>query len=259
MTVLRNQTIAIYVINLDRSFDRLAQITASLIAQQLSYERIKAVDGQMATHEQLLKLDESEYKKLHGKTPVPGELGCYLSHLAAIQQFAVSSKPFAVILEDDAIIHDNFGEVINKLTTCSEAWDMVKLSGIHSGSLARVISVDVNHDLCVMFTRCTGASAYIINKRAAKAYLQHLLPMALPFDHEFDKGWKYKLQVLAVKPFPVTHNEIITTTICTPSRVSRKLPAYKRLSTYKYRLNNELARFIYALFLVIKVKVKLFT
>ena len=34
-----------------------------------------------------------------------------------------------------------------------------------------------------MLSRCTGASAYLVNRLAAQAYVEGLLPMQLPYDH----------------------------------------------------------------------------
>lgn len=246
MTASNTANLVVYVINLDRSVDRLNVISAQLSAQQLAFVRIPAVDGKQASPEQLALLDESRYRRSHGKTSVPGELGCYLSHVEAIRQFAGSGHDFAIVLEDDALVQPNFFEVVHSLTRCAQRWDVVKLSGVHSGTPARVFAIDASHDLCVMFSRCTGASAYVLNQRAAQNYLKRLLPMFLPFDHEFDKGWKYALRVRAVRPFPVLHNEHVATTIATPLSKHRRLPAIKRLSTHLYRLANELTRLNYA-------------
>lgn len=247
MTDSPKNSVQIYVINLDRSTDRLAQISQQLAAHQLAFERIAAVDGKQASPAQQALLDEEAYQRLHGKSSLPGELGCYLSHVNAIHAFLATDKKYAVVLEDDAILQSEFASLINSLVDHAEDWDMVKLSGVHSGTPVSVLPLFGNHDLCVMFSKCTCSSAYILNRKAANAYAKGLLPMVLPYDHEFDKGWKYDIKVRALRPFPVTHNESAATTIVAPVAVRRKLPGLQRLPAHMYRLKTEFARLRYAL------------
>ena len=124
---------------------------------------------------------------------------------------------------------------------------MVKLSGVHSGTPAAVHSINRDYHLSVMFTKCTCSSAYIINRKAALAYTNGLLPMTLPYDHEFDKGWVYGIKVRAVTPFIVKHNETVPTTITATPSQSIKFRGLKHWPTYLNRLKTEGARFVYAI------------
>jgi glycosyl transferase family 25 len=235
-----------YVINLDRSKDRLEAIAQQLQALGLSFSRIPAVDGRKATPEQRAFLDETSYQKKHGKTSLPGELGCYLSHVNAIQTFLLSDASFALILEDDAIFAEGFVDAFHELMRHPNKWDMVKLSGVHSGTPVPVHTLNSTHALSVMFSKCTCSSAYLINRTAAQAYSEKLLPMTLPYDHEFDLGWKYQIKIRAVTPFPVIHNETVATTIVSGSVPNVKFRGRKRWTTYWYRLRTEISRLIYA-------------
>ncbi|WP_374355433.1 glycosyltransferase family 25 protein [Limnohabitans sp.] len=240
------QTTTIYVINLERSPQRLNEIAQRLATQGLSFERITAIDGKLATPEQQAQLDEQGYQRKHGKTSLPGELGCYLSHVEAIRAFLASGQQHAVILEDDAILEDGFSMVLHYLSQHSDQWDMVKLSGVHSGSPAAVATIDSRYRLSVMFSKCTCSSAYMLNRKAAQAYCLGLLPMSLPYDHEFDRGWAYGIKVRAITPFVVAHNEQTPTTIVAITPATRKLPGLQRLPAYGYRIKTEMCRLIYA-------------
>lgn len=241
-----NLSCGIYVINLDRSPKRLEEISEQLARAGLSFQRVAAVDGKEATPEQLTQLDEASYQRKHGKSSLPGELGCYLSHVEAIRQFLQSGHSYAVILEDDAILEDGFSQVVQYLSHHPKPWDMVKLSGVHSGTPCAVSTINDQYRLSVMFSKCTCSSAYMLNRKAAEAYNQGLLPMSLPYDHEFDKGWTYGIKVRAVTPFVVIHNEQAPTTIVATSTISRKLAGLHRLPAYGYRLKTELCRLSYA-------------
>lgn len=235
-----------YVINLDRSKDRWDAIAQQLQGLGLPFTRIPAVDGKQASPEQRACLDETSYQKKHGKPSLPGELGCYLSHVKAIQTFLLSDALFALILEDDAIFAEGFVDAVHELMQHPKRWDMVKLSGVHSGTPVSVHPLNKKYALSVMFSKCTCSSAYLINRTAAQAYSDKLLPMMLPYDHEFDLGWKYRIKVRAVTPFPVIHNEAVATTIVSGSVPNMKFSGRKRWPTHWYRLCTEISRFIYA-------------
>jgi len=242
----RSQGISIYVINLERSPDRLEKIAAQLRQLNLPFQRIRAVDGKLATPEQNQCLNLSLYKKRHGKLPTPGELGCFLSHYEAICMAAQSENNVSLILEDDAILGSCLASTLNALAAIPASWDLVKLSGVHSGTPIQVMPMSTGETLSVMLTKCTGASAYLINKKAALALREGLLPMSLPIDHEIDKGWHYKFQVRAVLPFPITHNTEAVSTIGEIPK-SLKLPPHQRIPTHIYRVQTEIQRLAYGL------------
>ena len=232
-----------WVINLDRAPDRLARIQAQLERLQLPWTRLAAVDARALTPEQRAALDEPAYRRKHGKTPALGELGCYLSHVEVMRRFLASDAEFALVLEDDVLLKDALPAVLRGLMAHAARWDMVKLSAVHSGTPVRVLEVTPGHHLAVMLSRCTGSSAYLMNRRAAAVYARELLPMSLPYDHVFDQGWRFGLKVRLVTPTPCTHDEEIATTIVASG--TRKFHWSRRLSTHAYRLGNESRRLAY--------------
>jgi glycosyl transferase family 25 len=237
----------VWVINLDRAPERWARITAQLQRLGLPCTRLPAVDARALTPTQHAALDEARYRHLHGKTPVMGELGCYLSHVEVMRQFLASSAEAALVLEDDALLHDSLPAVLRGLLQNPTRWDMVKLSAVHSGTPVPVLTVAPGHSLAVMLSRCTGSSAYLMNRRAATAYAGGLLPMSLPYDHVFDLGWRFGLKVRMVTPTPCTHDEQIPTTIETAPTASRKFHWTRRLAAHRYRVGVELRRLFYGL------------
>lgn len=245
--------VATWVINLDRAPDRLARISARLQGLGLPFTRLAAVDAQQLQAAQRAELDTPGYERRHGKTPVPGELGCYLSHVAVMQAFLASKATAALVLEDDVLLHDSLPAVLSALLQQPGRWDMVKLSGVHSGTPVAVQELGpmaAGHALAVMLSRCTGSSAYLLNRRAAQAYLRQpggLLPMQLPYDHVFDQGWRFGLKVRLVTPHPCGHDSTVATTIVTPPGMRRKFHWTRRLPAFSYRLGNEARRLLYAL------------
>ena len=236
-----------WVINLDRAPERLARITAQLQRLGMPFHRMAAVDARLLTAEQRALLDEPAYRRKHGMLPVWGELGCYLSHVQVMRNFVASDAEFALVLEDDALLHNSLPAVMRGLALHRPRWDMCKLSAVHSGTPQAFVEVAPGHQLAVMLSRCTGSSAYAINRKAAQVYLLQLLPMSLPYDHVFDQGWRFGLKVRLVTPTPCGHDEHIASTIVAPLGVGRKFPWHQRLPAYAYRLRNEAARVAYGL------------
>jgi glycosyl transferase family 25 len=239
-----------WVINLDRAPERLARISAQLQALGLPHTRLPAVDARALKPEQRAALDVAAYRRKHGMTPVLGELGCYLSHAEALRLFLATGAASALILEDDVLLQSSLPAVLEGLLANPGRWDMVKLSAVHSGTPVKVLKLSPGHDLAVMLSRCTGSSAYLVNRRAAQAYLREpggLLPMQLPYDHVFDKGWRFGLKVRLVTPTPCAHDSEIASTIEAAPGGSRKFHWTQRWSTYAYRLGNEWRRLVYGL------------
>lgn len=239
------ESFATWVINLDRAPERLARIAAQLDRLGLPWTRLPAVDARAFTPAQQAQLDADTYRRRHGMEPAPGELGCYLSHVEVMRRFLAGDARFALVLEDDVLLGDSLPAVLKGLAAHADRWDMVKLTAVHSGTPQPYLEIAPGHRLAVMLSKCTGASAYVVNRRAAQAYLDGLLPMQLPYDHVFDQGWRFGLKVRLVTPTPCGHDEQIASTIAAPPGASRKFSGWKRLPAHLWRLGNEWRRLRY--------------
>ena len=102
-----------YVINLDRSPKRLEECKTNFSSMGISLERVSAVDGKL--NDLSLYFDDELCRKEMGRSIQPGEVGCFLSHVKAIQKFWESDADYAIILEDDALPNDDFLEVVDDL------------------------------------------------------------------------------------------------------------------------------------------------
>jgi len=154
---------------------------------------------------------------------------------------------FGLILEDDVKFEDDFPCILNALAKVADTWDMVRLSGFHSGTPVNPLELTDQRQLCVMLTRQTSAAAYLVNRQAASHMVKHLLPMELPFDHAFDKPWEMPMKARMVHPLPTQLDWAQPSTICPPVNAFKRLPWYLRLSTHFYRSRTELKRVHFAL------------
>lgn len=255
-----------WVINLDRAPDRLARVREQLDRLQMPFTRLPAVDARAFTPAQQALLDAPAFHRHHGMTPLPGELGCYLSHIEVMRAFMASGAEAALVLEDDVRLHDTLPAVLAALmrSELRGRWDVVKLSAVHSGTPVAVAELGQGplsgHRLAVMLSKCTGSSAYLMNRRAAEAWLRQpggLLPMQLPYDHAFDRAWVYGLQQRLVVPTPCGHDDQVASTIGAPAGMpSRKFRGFKRWPTHLWRLGNELRRVAYGLQQLLREKLR---
>ncbi len=226
------------VINLDRAPDRMMRMSQRLQELELGWQRVSGVDGQALDWTSPTYLDLNAFHRRHGKSPLSGEVGCYLSHLKAMNAFLSSDARFALILEDDVQLCEDVPRVLNGLQDCPQDWDLVKLSGVHRGTPVKLQSLDAEHDLVVMLSKCTGASAYVLNRRAAEVLAAGLLPMRIPFDHEFDRAWHWGLKTRVVWPYPCHHDQEVTSTINYGDRPRRRFVWYRRFPAYAWRIAN---------------------
>lgn len=86
----RDTHIPIYVINLEKRQDRLRQFATR--NRKVRWQRIDAVDGR--------NVDLGGVRTKLTK----GEVGCFLSHIKALDVIAHGQDEFAIVLEDDASI-----------------------------------------------------------------------------------------------------------------------------------------------------------
>ena len=95
-----------YVINLARSVDRRAHITAELKKTGLDYQIVTAVDGRDLDLNDPTLVDPSLTTKT---VSVAGATGCALSHLIAYRNMIADGLDAALVLEDDVILPPDLG------------------------------------------------------------------------------------------------------------------------------------------------------
>jgi len=147
-----------YVINLDRATERYRKLKSQLDRYEISHRRFSAVDGyelrilSNITFDKFSGLDLKSGKvKLHlnssyqvfcphfifhytpnrdlfPRTLGPGELGCYCSHVEVWRDIKNKGFPFVLILEDDAVISDDFDKKLQAvLHNLPKGWDVVNI------------------------------------------------------------------------------------------------------------------------------------
>lgn len=172
----------VQLINLDRDTDRLRESTEALSAINLEFTRLPAVYGKDVPDNH-----RSETFRLLGRTLYPGELGCYASHLRAIDLFLETDAPYGIVLEDDAVPGPDAEQRLNDLLPILSKlpmWDLINL-GKPAKSLMTPVGTefcDQTMGLCHAHYPPVTTTAILWNRAGARAFrLLHAEPV-LPVD-----------------------------------------------------------------------------
>ena len=239
----------IYVINLDRDAERMASIRANLEALGLAFERLPAVMGKdVPEWEKLVDLPAYAWRN-RLDSPRAGEVGCYLSHLKAMETFLRTDAPWCVILEDDVDVLPACAEVLRSLAE-KDDWDLVKLFNFHSGMPVTKRALAGGHRLVAHLTRTTSSAAYAVNRRAAESLLKSMRPISEQVDHALDRPWETGLRTRGIRPMPVVLAPVAhtTSTIGYQDRSKARRTLGKSLKLFLARAKKEISRFGYGLF-----------
>lgn len=231
-----------YIINMPDALERrqhLEKIFAPLDINAIFIEAIVGKEIELPDP----RYSEGCYRKAHGKRTNPGELGCYFSHIKALEVFLDSEDNHAIICEDDIEFEDLFQDVIKEALEHEKRFDLLRISGLHRGSPVKIVSLKNGYSLSCCLTRQAGSGAYLVNRKAACKMIKALLPMWLPYDHAFDREWLWGVKSMCIDPMPVQQNIGFESQIDAPQ--SYKLPAFQRyITVFPYRAYNEISRII---------------
>ncbi|PKP84114.1 MAG: hypothetical protein CVT80_09975 [Alphaproteobacteria bacterium HGW-Alphaproteobacteria-2] len=100
-----------YVINLDRRPDRLERFRELADRLGFDFERIPAVDGNAP---ELRERAAGLRPGWSGPRVGPYVLACFESHREAWRRLLDSGEPHALILEDDLVLAEDFGDLVNE-------------------------------------------------------------------------------------------------------------------------------------------------
>jgi len=200
-----------FVINLDRSADRLAFIKEQAGAVGLEFARIAAVDGTAVPswlRSQFLDDDGKPVSSL-----IASEIGCYASHLVVHRRIVQDDLPWALVLEDDVHLEQGLVATVEAAIAVAPAgWDYIHLSGLVRRTVFSLSALPNGRHLARHTRIPTNTGGYLISRSGAE---KMLVPgtRIRPIDQEFRFPWVRDLDVLAVYPSPVIWSDHMPTTI----------------------------------------------
>lgn len=232
----------IYLINLDRASGRLAYMDGQLRALGLDYERFAAIDRDRIDAS-IPEFDATGYARKHGRNFNSGEVACFLSHAGVLRRFLEGDGEFALVLEDDAKLPNDIGDILAAAIARADEWDLLRLSTVNDGIRVPYSRLTDTHHFAIALTREKGAAAYVINRRCAEMYVDKLLPIRLAWDIAFDTEYRYGLKSVFVEPPPIDQSSDFESQI-QKDAYRTKLPRTRYITVFPYRAWLEGSRFV---------------
>lgn len=237
--------LCVFLINLDRSGDRLAAMTGRLSTLGLDYARFSAVDGAAEWDRLSQTLDDAAFSRNVGRDVMRAEIGAYHSHLGVWRAFLATDADVALVLEDDVVFHDDFSTAIGLAMGQQRRWDFLKLNRIRAQFPVRRGTLGP-YTLNAYRGSATGLGAYLITRSCAARLLPAMLPITRPIDHELDRTFVHRFRHYGLEPFPSHVDDGGQSTITGASFAGvRKFAKWRRLPAYALRLRNLIGKTLY--------------
>ena len=219
------------------------------INKHIQYEIFPAYNGKeilnnsksnTSIHEKILLQDKTVLNLKLGRQSIinekltPSEIGCALSHLKIYEEIIKRNLEFALIFEDDILIHEDFNLILKPIIELKEKWDIIfvdKDSGIRDFFIKKTIplaktknnSITLNRKgmgiLDPIFNRrrlVYVASCYFINNKACQKLLKLGYPIRIPADYLLGYPAFHGLRLYTVEsdiPLAYTNKKELQSTI----------------------------------------------
>lgn len=237
--------IAVFLINLERSGRRRADMATRLSELGLDYVWFRAIDGSAVWDRLAPTVNINAFERNTGREVLEAEIGTYHSHLGVWEAFLATGRDVALVLEDDVVFHADFLAALDVAVTAVDEWDFLKLNKIRA-----------KHPICqgkrggyrlnAYIGAATGLGAYLITRELVARLLPAMLPITRPIDHELDRTFAHDFRHFGLEPFPSHVDDGNESTITgTAFSAVKKFPKWKRLPNYALRLRNLLGKLIY--------------
>ena len=206
-----------YVINLARSPDRRAHITAQLDKTRVNYEFVDAIDGR-----DLNLADSQIVDPMFARTGAarPGVVGCTLSHLEVYRKILDAGLERACILEDDVVLPADLSVLTDAIAPYMTGAEVILLN-FHSREPCRITKVGAVAlpsgrllGQIVDYGQMGSAAAYLITAEACARMVKTVLPMKTVAD-----DWAFFCRMGAIDrlrcvvPMPVVQSLVFRTTM----------------------------------------------
>jgi glycosyl transferase, family 25 len=183
----------VFLVNLDRSPDRLAYMHEQAQRCGLEFERLSAVDGR-TMEIPFLGSTFADYLS-------PGERGCYASHLLFCKKIIDLGLPYAMVIEDDAILSaDTLPVAERAVATAPKNWDFIHLAGLTRHATATVAHLDNAHRLVWYSRRPPFNSAGYLMSAAGAAKFLAARHRVVPNDADVRRQGVFKMNVYGIEP-----------------------------------------------------------
>ena len=221
--------VACYVLNLDRSPERLARAAAGLRAAGLEPVRVPGVDGAALTQAERSLTDPRASRRITGRPLSDGEVGCYLGHLHALRRMLTDGVSHALICEDDVRPSPALGTLCGHLTRIGTDWSVAILAGPARRFATDLGALNVGDEwFTVQHAHYPPMNAWanLWTRAGAEAMLRDFARPLEPWDHAVRSFAQRTDAAIALHPAPVSAPETASEIDARGSRGERS-PRYR--------------------------------
>lgn len=240
----------IFVISLRRSADRRATVARQMAGAGVAFEFFDAVDGGTDGSSHFGGCDQFLYRLNTRRQPLPGEIGCYASHLA-LWRLCVESDESFIILEDDFRLTADFPAAVAELPRLLPRFKFIRLEALKRPARPCRFRVRPPHHLVAHSGRfgvhylsdvplCT--LAYAVSPVAASALITHSATLTSPVDKFLQRTWEHGIPVFGLTPTTVMASEHAITSTIGKRKVKSWNPALL-LARLTYKAGGRLRRY----------------
>jgi glycosyl transferase family 25 len=178
----------VYYINLDKSTERRNFMESQFKKLNIPVTRISATYGKNLDVDFLHKEKSKHNIFAHFPYPNDGEIGICLTHFKLWKLLSEQPEDYSIILEDDALIHDDFFKDLEELLSLITTNDFLDISG-KKGFYSLEKSTLLNKFLMPPVLMI----GQIIGKNAAKKLVDNLSDYYAPIDVMKQDVYKHKV------------------------------------------------------------------
>lgn len=191
----------IILINLDRAPERLARMAAQFDQLGLPFERLSATDGRALSDAERARADHQARRAISRYPLSDNEIGCWLSHLRAMQSLLDSGAPMAAIIEDDAALSVKFPAVLTAIEALKRPFDFIDL---HRNFRRQEIfhkTAPLLPDLAIGRVGYTHMrlTAYIASRHGAQRFIAQSTRFAHAVDKALHRYWANGLDLYGLE------------------------------------------------------------
>lgn len=198
-------SIPIYVINLERSPGRRANVSRQFDALGLDYRFVDAVDGKGMAVEDFTpaQYDRPARRARWGFDLRPGDIAVCLSHEKAMRAALDAGLDRVVLAEDDLSVDPDLPAVLEAVAKLPASHEFVRLYGIRKRPVCGGRPLTDGRTIGRLLGPTSGAQIQVLNRAGMEKALSTLIPVTMPIDVAFDRYWENGLRIYAVDPWPV--------------------------------------------------------
>jgi GR25 family glycosyltransferase involved in LPS biosynthesis len=190
----------IYVINMEAANKRWELVQNAGDQAGLDLIRVDAFDGKSLPYDEWVDINRDEFALNTAREILPGEYGCYRSHISTLEMFIDSGSEHGVILEDDILPDDELLGRIEAMISEVNGFDLVKLVNHRSSGFISLLKTSKGDEIGrTLFGPQGSAAAYLLTREGAIKLVNSLRTMKLPWDVALERYWEIGANVLTVR------------------------------------------------------------